>query len=43
MNGIIVKLEVNQNIIELVGINHSWVGVFFIVFGVVCLWSVVNN
>ena len=38
-----MKLEVDQNIIKRVGVNHRWVGFFFIVFGVVCLWSVVKK
>lgn len=35
MIGIIVKLELEDNIIKRVGINHRWVG-FFIVFGDDC-------
>jgi hypothetical protein len=43
MKGIIVELEVEQNKIKRVGVNHRWVGFFFIVFGVVYLFSVVKK
>lgn len=43
MKGIMEKLEVGQNIFKRVGVDHRWVGFFFIIFGVVCLWSLVNK
>ena len=42
MKGILVKPDIEHNIINWLGLNHRWVSFFFIVFGVVCLWSVVK-